>query len=84
MEVRCGCAGDRRLGLLPEPWQLAGQIVDEHVAHVVGETLLDDDAQRCQVRAVCRKGVRRHEPATFAQCVRDVEDAEVVDLRLSA
>ena len=49
------------------------------VGEVVAEPPLDHDAQRGQVGAVGREGVRGQEPAALAEGVRDVEHRVIVD-----
>jgi hypothetical protein len=68
--------------LLPQARQLALQVVDEHVGHVVGEAAPDDDAKCGEVGAVLGERVRRELPPALTHGVRDVEHRVVLDLVL--
>src|SRR5262249_19467128 len=81
MEARGFRAVVQRLSLTRESGQLALEVGNEHVGHVVAEAPLHYHPERSQVGAVLRERVRRHQPSPFAKRVRDVEDSEVVDLR---
>ena len=63
-----------------EPRQLPFQVGEEHVRHVVREATPHDDPQGGEILPVLGERVRRYLPAPLAECVRDVEDGEVLDV----
>jgi hypothetical protein len=62
-----------------EAGELPLEVGPQRVGHVVGEAPLDDDPESRQVGPLLRERVGGYEPAPLAQCIRDVEDREVVD-----
>ena len=60
--------------------ELALDVGDEKVGHVVTQAALDHHTQRTQVGPVLGERVRGHEPAALAERVRDVEDRVVLDV----
>src|SRR5262245_8438567 len=65
-----------------QAWEVAQNVLDEHVGHVVRAPSTDDEGERGEVGAFLGERVGRNLPASLAQCVRDVEDRVVVDLGL--
>src|SRR5262249_36412286 len=65
--------------LLQETWELPLEVARKHLGHVGGESAPDDHAQRREILAILREGVRGNLPAALAQGVRDVEDRDVLD-----
>ena len=70
-----GTAGGRA-GL--QAGQRAPHVIQQQVGHVMAETVPDDDALYGQVLAVGGQGVSRDEPASGAELLSEVEQAERV------
>jgi hypothetical protein len=58
----------------------AGQVGEQELGEVVGESVADHDAEHREVGAVFGEGVGGHQPAVFAQRGGDVEDGVAADV----
>ena len=57
-----------------EAFKHPGQVVEEHVGHVVAEVLADHDAEQRDLLGVRRQVVRRDDPTVRAEAFGDVVD----------